>query len=335
MAMRRRLGAIGVLVALAVLGLVVSRSYHAVAQQPPAGGQMYEHHLNHQGTDRRFLVHVPKGYTGKERVAVVLAFHGGAATADSVERQSRLNAASDRFGFIVIYPEGTGIGRFHTWNAGSCCGMAVRQRVDDVGFVRKLLEGLPRHYAVDTRRVYATGFSNGAMLCHRLACEMWDRIVAIAPVSGDIGVEGPVPRRPVPVIQFHGMQDQNIPFQGGTGANALQPVPHRSIPSTVDWWVRTNHCQGQPVKVADTRDYVMKRYEPAAGTKGAPVVFYAVKEAGHTWPGGAEVGAHLNLGKVVASVDATTLMWEFFDRYRFAEPVASPAAPARPSTGGR
>jgi polyhydroxybutyrate depolymerase len=251
---------------------------------------------------------------------VVLVFHGGGGRAESVRWQSRMNEVADRYGFLVVYPDGTGLNGMLTWNAGIGSGYASRHHVDDVGFVRTLIEDdLPRHYAIDPRRVYATGMSEGAMLCYRLACELPDLLAAIGPVAGDMGVDGPLPRRPVPVIHFHGMKDPNCPFEGGKGKNAVQPVPHRSVEETVAWWVRANGCRKEPAEVSRGKDYVRTRYEPARAGGGAPVVLYALPEGGHNWPGGVDTTAWLGTGKHVKSVDASELMWQFFARHPLPE----------------
>jgi polyhydroxybutyrate depolymerase len=279
----------------------------------------YEHFLAHDGRERRYLVHVPKNAPSTVKLPVVLAFHGGMGRAEGFQVASQLNQASDRFGFLAVYPDGTGLTRMLTFNAGNCCGYASRERVDDVGFVKELLRKLPEQYAVDPQRFYATGFSNGAMLCYRLACELSDQIVAIAPVSGDMGVDGPEPKRFVPVLHFHGMQDQNCLFQGGKGKNQFQPVPHRSVAETLAFWIKWNNCQPTPTEVKE-RDFIRKEYHPAPGQKGAPVILYALPEGGHTWPGGVDTTAHLNTGKLIKTVDANTIMWNFFKQFRMDSP---------------
>src|SRR5262249_11253544 len=153
------------------------------------------------------------GFDGKSPVAVVLNLHGGMGRAESQRRQSGMNRVSDQHGFLVVYPDGTGIGPLLTYNAGACCGYAEKTRVNDVGFINALIDDLERQYQVDPRRIYATGFSNGAMMSYRLGCELSERIAAIAPVSGDLGVDGPVPKRPVPIIHFHGLKDENSPYR--------------------------------------------------------------------------------------------------------------------------
>jgi polyhydroxybutyrate depolymerase len=285
---------------------------------PPAANTAgdIEHFLLHQGRRRRYLVHVPRGFDGSRKLPVVLGFHGGGGHAEGLRAMSRLNDTSDRFGFLMVYPDGTGFtGRFLTFNALTCCGYAERNKVDDVGFVRALLDELAVNYPVDSRRVYATGLSNGAMLCYRLAAELSDRITAIAPVAGDMGVLGPVPKRPVPVMHFHGLKDPNALFHGGVGKNQLQPNPHRSIPETIAWWVKVNGCAEQPVEEEQGAEFIRKRYAPPPGKTGAPVILYVLPEGGHNWPGGVDTTARLGTGRLIASVDASTLMWKFFEQF--------------------
>jgi polyhydroxybutyrate depolymerase len=272
------------------------------------------HHLVRDGRTRRYLVHRPADDPAGP-LPVVLLFHGGLGRAEVQRTQSGMNEVADRAGFLAVYPDGTGLMRTHlTWNAGTCCGYAVRRGVDDVGFVDRLIDDLSERYPVNPRRIYASGMSNGAMLCYRLACELSDRITAIGPVAGDMGVTGPVPTRPVPLIHFHGLEDQNSCFHGGVGTNQIQPLPHRSIPEGIAWWRDVNRCAPEP-EIREETDCSIERYAPPAGEPGAPVILYKLPHGGHTWPGGVDVTPHLNTGRLVASVNASALMWEFFRRF--------------------
>ncbi len=288
--------------------------------------------IQHDGIERRYLVHAPSGWDGKSALPVVLAFHGGGARAEVQRSQSRMNATSDRHQFLLVYPDGTGPTRRRifrreevgilTWNAGLCCGSAVQQNVDDVGFVRALLDDLPRRYPIDLQRIYVTGMSNGSMFAHRVAVELADRIAAAAPVAGAIMIRdlAKKPSRPVPILYFHGERDPSAKFDGGPGR--LDKTPHRSVRETVDWWVRANHCGEKPVETRKDRDYVLERYEPATGQNGAPVEFVRLPEGGHTWPGGYDVTARLGTGKLIETVDANEMMWQFFARHRLESPTA-------------
>ncbi len=278
------------------------------------------------GRTRRYLVHTPPSYDGRRPLPVVLAFHGGGGRAETMVRQSRLNPVADKYGFVVVYPDGTGRLRLLTFNAGTCCGYAVAKKVDDVAFVSQLLDALPGRYAIDPRRVYATGMSNGAMFCYRLAAELSERIAAIAPVAGDMGVDGPQPRRSVPVMHFHGLADRNVLYEGGLGPNQYEKTPHRSIADTLAFWIRANHCQAEPVAQDRTADYLFDRWEPRPEEPGAPVVLYRLLAGGHTWPGGEDVTPWAGTGPVVAQVSASTLMWQFFQQFSLEPPPSGPSA---------
>jgi polyhydroxybutyrate depolymerase len=214
----------------------------------------------------------------------------------------------------VVYPDGTGPpDRGLYWNAGPCGGYAADHHVDDVGFIRKLLDELPGHYRIDPNRVYAIGISNGAMMCYRLAHELSDRVAAIGAVaSGDMMLDGPAPRRPVPLIHFHGVQDRIAKFKGGPGLFA--GIQHPDISRVIAWWAQTNGCGTEPAEVESKPDYTCMRYLPKAGAVGAPVSFYALPEGGHTWPGGVVLAPRL-VGNLVKSVDASTLGWRFLSQH--------------------
>jgi len=160
--------------------------------------------------------------------------------------------------------------------------------------------------------VFAAGHSNGAMFAYRLAAEASDLIAGAGIVSGDLGVDGPRPARPVPLIVFHGLKDRNVLWEGGRGPNQRQPEPHRSIPETLRIWKEWNGCAEAPVRTASGAEYAMERYEPPPGRAGAPIVLYKMPEGGHAWPGGEPGAAFLDVGPPVRSVDASELIWQFF-----------------------
>ena len=193
----------------------------AADSQPVAPGD-HTRTLQVDGRERSWLIHVPPKYDPQKRSPVVLIFHGGGSNAEQMIRFCGLNEKADQQGFIAVYPRGTGrFERLLTWNGGNCCGYAQSNKVDDVAFVRALLDDLATVANIDPKRVYATGMSNGAIMCYLLASELSDRIAAIAPVAGPMGTEMCSPKRPVPVIHFHGTDDQFAPFNGGKGSKSL------------------------------------------------------------------------------------------------------------------
>lgn len=280
-----------------------------------AHAETVERFLEHGGLERRYIVYVPDALKDSSALRpALLSFHGGGGHAEQQMKTSGMNRVADRHGFLAVYPDGTSaFGPFLTWNAGRCCGYAARRNVDDVGFVRKLIAELVRDFRVDPKRVYVAGHSNGGMLAYRLAAEASELIAGAGIVSADLGVDGPAPARPVPLVVFHGLKDQNVLWQGGKGPNQWDPNPHRSIPETLAIWKKWNHCADAPVRTETGADYIMERYEPPAATPGAPIVLYKLPNGGHSWPGSEAPARLLNLGPPVKSVDASDLVWKFFD----------------------
>lgn len=278
-----------------------------------------EYTLQHDGRERRYYVHAPRGWDGQQRLPVVLVFHGGGGNAEVTIRQTGMNDVADQNQFLAVYPEGTGRlqRRLLTWNAGRCCAYAVEHQIDDVGFVIKLLDDLEQQFPIDTERVYATGISNGGMLCYRLACEIPERIAAIGPVAGNLAVDSPPASLPMPIIHFHGMQDRNVPYAGGVGPNAILKIDHRSVPDSVAWFREANQF-GETPEVESQREVEIDRYLPGpdAPAEAAPAVVYKVLEGGHCWPGGVDVTPHLDTGPLIESVPASELMWDFFSQFR-------------------
>jgi polyhydroxybutyrate depolymerase len=281
--------------------------------------------LSYGGLTRRYVVHVPAGYNGKTPLPVVLGFHGGLGNAVTFAVQSHLDTLSDEQGFLVVYPDGTGPNKNALyWNSGPDGGYATAHNIDDVGFINALLNKLPQQFPIDTSRVYATGISNGAMMCYRLAHELSNRITAIAPVAGqDMMLDGQTPSRPVPVIDFNGMLDTVAPYAGGAGP--FQGIEHPSVAQVISQWVAIDHDQSSPVSVVTTADYIETSYAPAPGTSGAPVVLYTLPDGGHTWPGGTVIDTSLNLGPLVTTVDASSIAWQFFKQFSLPmQPGSSP-----------
>ena len=137
----------------------------------PSSPQTYWVEIESGDRRRSALVHLPPQVVEGRPLPLILAFHGGGGNARHQETYTGMDSLSDQVGFIVVYPNGTGrLGdRLLTWNAGTCCGYASDNQVDDVGFVRALVSDLETRLPIDSQRVYATGFSNGAMMAYRLA----------------------------------------------------------------------------------------------------------------------------------------------------------------------
>jgi poly(3-hydroxybutyrate) depolymerase len=170
-----------------------------------------------EGRQRSYLVHVPPRAGRSTPLPVVIMFHGGGGSAESARRETGWDRKADRDGFLAVFPEGTPpdpsrpgrfIGNPQTWNDGSARDLAaVRLGTPDVSFVEALIKDLQTRCLVDERRIYATGFSNGASMAFRVARERADLVAAIAPVAGTDWLTGVQPARAVPLLYITGTAD--------------------------------------------------------------------------------------------------------------------------------
>jgi polyhydroxybutyrate depolymerase len=267
--------------------------------------------LTHDGRARSYVLRLPPSLGRGAPVPLVLVLHGGGGNASNAERMTGFTPLAGAEGFIVAYPEGTARGRapMLTWNAGHCCGYAMQNRVDDVGFLAALIDHLGRRYPIDPKRVYLTGMSNGAMMAHRAGIELSDRVAAIAPVAGAVFGDEPAPRARVSALMINGMQDRAVPYDGGAPggrfADTWDGSPVRPALDQARFWAGPNGCA--PPATRETAAYTHVRY---ACTEAVGVELYGVRDQGHAWPGGARGS---RLGDVpTRSLDASRVIWTFF-----------------------
>lgn len=279
----------------------------------------YGRRITCNGEERSYLIHVPKTYNSSKATPVVLVFHGGGGNPNQQRYDSKMDKVAEKHNFIAVYPFGSGPikDKLLTWNGKICCGYALKKNVDDVGFVRNLLDDLATFANVDKKRVYATGLSNGAIMSYRVACQLSDRIAAIGPVAYQMSADafGEPPPRAVSVIHFHGVYDTHAAYNGGKGKDAyVQGMNNPSVKDAITSWAKHDGCPDKP-KVETKGNAESLSYGP--GKDGAEVVLWTLKDGGHTWPGGRVTKGEerLNLGHINTDIDASELMWSFFQKH--------------------
>ncbi len=256
-----------------------------------------EHEMRHGVLTRSYRVYVPENVPPDNRVLVV-GMHGGWGTGKVFAEQAHLKAEADRTGFILALPDGFR----RSWNAGSCCGPAAENKVDDVGFIQSMVKIARGTYCVDADKVYGTGFSNGAMLTHRIRCEAPDVFAAIAPVSGGPMIESCAAGKAVPALLIQGREDPRIFWDGGTFDGTFRP----SMASVVDKIGRLNGCDAASTKALQSNAGCSRR---SCGK--APLEWCGVPKVGHQWPGGKSYWPD-KLGPNRSDVDATGMIFRFF-----------------------
>ena len=238
--------------------------------------------FQYAGVMRSFRVHVPAGLAERAATPLVLMFHGGGGSGNQFQNaSSRMDEVADREGFITVYPDGSGVLR--TWNGGGCCGYAVTNAIDDVGFCDALLDHLTSALCVDEHRIYASGMSNGGLMSHRLGCELSQRFAAIAPVAGTNMAPACAPARKLSVLQIHGSADGHVPWDGGEGCGPAR-VAFSSVPDTLAIWTAANGCEAGRRTWLDQGDGHCE--EQLGCDEGVSVVLCRIEGGGHSWPGG-------------------------------------------------
>ncbi len=277
--------------------------------------------FQHDGRQRTFRVYMPANK--QSPLPLLVALHGGGGTGVQMEHMTQrgFNRIADRDGVVIVYPDGVGKG----WNDGrsDLRSEAVREQVDDIGFLRALPQAIAALHPVDLKRVYATGMSNGGLMSHRLGCDAADIYAAVAPVTANLSAQlAPrcKPSQPVSVAIINGTDDPLMPWDGGF----IKVLWTRrgevlSTPRTLARWMELNGCNkaqtdAQPLDAVDDETTLIKhRARCDAGTE---VLLYEVRGGGHTWPGGEPYLGRRLIGVVSRELDANETIWQFFSRHR-------------------
>lgn len=308
---------------LVLLGLVVALSGCTQPTPPSASGlpaalaEPGDHYrtIQHDGLTREYLVHVPKSYDGTRAVPLLMSFHGGGGNMEFQASDERFGqiTASEHEGFVVVFPNGYSRlpgGKLATFNAGGCCGPAKEDNADDVGFARAVVADVTNQLNIDRERVFATGFSNGAMLTHRLACEASDVFRAIAPVAGSDMTTSCEPQHPVSVLIINALDDDHVLYAGGVGEQSVDRqnmVNSPSVPETLSRWLSRDQCQPTPRRVLERVGAHCDSYGGCRG--GSSVAICLTDSGGHSWPG-AQVSR--STAEPSQAISANAVMWDFF-----------------------
>ncbi|HEU0053414.1 MAG TPA: alpha/beta fold hydrolase [Longimicrobium sp.] len=267
--------------------------------------------LRSDGRTRVYSLHVPPQFNGTAALPLVIAFHGVPGSPAQMKLISDFDAVANQRGFLVAYPAAaTG-----DWdlNCGGCTE-AEQRGVDDVRFVRELIDALVVQAKAGASRVYAAGFSQGALVTHHLACELNDRIAAFASVAAtmlDPTARECQPSGGAPIAFFHGTADAEFP-PGGTTVSGLSSL---SIDRSVQQFTSANGCAGPPVLTnlpdAQADGTTVRRERWTGCATGADVILYRITGGGHTWPGSP---AEFNpaLGAKSRDIVASELIADFF-----------------------
>ncbi len=261
---------------------------------------------------RTYLVNLPPNYHKKKDFPLVIALHGAGCDAYQFEHDYHFSSFANKNQFAVVYPEGVqsdGILGFRTWNAGTCCDYAMQNNIDDVEFIRELINQMVSTYKIDSKRIFVTGMSNGGMMSYRLACELSDKIAAIAVVSGTMFTSAPCNlSRPIPILHIHSTLDTKVPPRGGVGIAGYYYAP---VDSVLNVWALLDGCDSFPQIIEDNQGYTLTEWSNCENN--IVIQYYLTKDGGHSWPGGEKIWALAD--EPSKAIDANEVIWNFFQQY--------------------
>jgi polyhydroxybutyrate depolymerase len=258
------------------------------------------------GMERAFVSYIPTSRTA-EKMPVVISLHGGFASPKGMLRLADFRPLAEKDKFILICPASKKL-----WHDG-----ADNKGIDDVKFIDQLITYVLKTYNGDASRVYITGVSNGGFMTTRLACQLHNRIAAIAVVAATLNInEGYDLEKPMRAMYIHGTADPIIPYNGGKKFGR-EMYSHDDI---IKKWVTLDDLNPKPVitqipdNVNDGTSAVREEYSSAKSN--LKVVGYTINNGGHTWPDGKQYLPAFIIGKTTRNVNACQVIWDFFKPYQ-------------------
>ena len=265
-----------------------------------------------QGHTRTYYIYTPKSYKSERSMPMVLVFHGDNGTGHSIADVTQFNKLAEQKGFIAVYPDGIN----KRWTLrGNPSG-----RVNDVAFTDALITHIKQIRNIDSSKVYASGFSRGAILTQALACQLPDKIAAFASVAGSLPARLKPkcqPNNPVSMLMINGTNDTAVHYEGDekTARGALI-----SIPEAITHWRVQDKCtspaQIKQIPGPNPNDhYYVKTTYYANCRGGSEVLLTDVIQGGHSWPGGASQDPNQIKFNNAIGYNASNTIWDFFSRH--------------------
>ena len=277
-------------------------------------GFVEERVIEHEGLERSFLIYVPTNI--KENAPLVVAIHGYTSSAKTLMGYSGINQVADKEGFLVAYPQGTKDSRDNNFfNVGY--EFHSDSKVNDVNFIREIVLNLTKDYKLNSKRVFATGMSNGGDMSYLLACTSSDLFTAVAPVAGVMmkdTLENCNPVKKIPIFEIHGTKDSISKFEGDMN-NEDKWGAYYDLPSTIEFWVNKhalNEKETIQLENKNTEDGTTITFERYWSDESQREVwFYIVNDGNHTWPG------MTGLFSRTANQDINSAeeIWKFFSKF--------------------
>jgi polyhydroxybutyrate depolymerase len=272
-------------------------------------------------TSRSYSIYIPSTYTPEISSPLLIALHGISGWDLQFMYNTEFNNLAEANGFIVAYPNGNAElvdnKVIRSWNGGSCCAISQRNNSNDLSYINNLIDDVSSRYSINSKRVYLTGHSNGSMLAQKLACQLSNKIAAVAVVAGRLLLDTCNPESPVSVLQIYGTADTLNPENGGTTSYTLGTYTYqfssRPVMSSVQMLAVANGCSTNfsENKNVSNKDLTISTWPDCKS--GVVVSSIKITGASHAWMGHpAQSAESLKLtGEPYMKIDASKVIWSF------------------------
>ena len=303
--------------------------YAGIQNPIPAKGWITSFPLpTKEDSSRSYVAYIPSTWKPNVVSPLLIAMHGLSGWGVQLMANTEFNNLAEANGFIVAYPDGTGekLGDkgIRSWNGGQIgwctsgnCPPSQITNVDDVGFISRLIDDVSSRYLINSKRVYLTGHSNGSQLAQRLACQLSNRITAVAVVAGHIAIDTCNPDSPVSVLQIYGTEDTLNPENGGIAkiAFGIYSYEYSSEPvmKSVQTMAAANGCSANYSENNNLLNKDLTIYTWPGCKNGVVVSSIRIKGASHAWMGHPSQSADSIklLGDPYMKIDASKVIWAF------------------------
>ena len=260
--------------------------------------------LKHDGLDRYYFIYISDNLDSEKSIPILFALHGYGSSARNHFSYTNYISIADANNFIVVYPQGfpmntTLASSSSHWNVG---GWTVGSTVRDIEFIDAVIDLVKRKVSIDANRIYSSGMSNGGFMSYHLACNLSNKIAAIASVTGSMTPEtysSCNPSHPTPTLQIHGLLDTTVPYNGLSFME--------SIPKVIRYWAEYNSCSSEPeessiINTDEGYSINIEEYKNCLNNVEVKLILHS--SMGHTWP------SENNYG-----ISASTEVWNFVSQY--------------------
>lgn len=233
-------------------------------------------------SERTYNIYIPESIEQNENVPLVFVFHGANGNGAGMERGTGFNQLADAHKFIVCYPDAA----TENWEEGCMCNKPYRLGIDDIGFINYLIDKLSGLHKIDSKKIFAAGYSQGGLFAQNVACKLSNKFAAVAAVASSMSVQlyqGCDPKNKISLLMIHGTRDNTLPFNG-LDAGSFSLV---STPSVFNLWGKFNECNSEtnveilPDKGDQYISVIKRTYQNCSGN--VKTILYEVEGGGHSW----------------------------------------------------